>query len=366
MATKSLHTLDARNNVMLEVVLEYFKLTPDRMFREIQNLRRTAEDALAIKDISYDALKTALVPDRLRREIALVFDSLSIEASWYGYDVFSRLIPLLDKSSNHSILAGDYLDRPGQADELFSAFENAVQLRRSVDFRHPSQFYIVYINNLTDAMVQHLDNGLTGYDAYVGIADMTFMSRFKIHLSTMLVNLCIKHGKFVLQGHEPDRKDAEDVNVCGYPFEENGYVCRSINGDVMGVVLSYKIERPVLPGFESDTHFALNAVSMTPLPLNDFRIQVEDAKLEYLKKEKAGSMSRAGLASVDTAQLAALIQAKIQESYIYNLSLNEEYDVIKFNVIIEIPESDMSERTRLLAALEYQPAKRILRLITLY
>lgn len=366
MPAKPLHTLDARDNVMLEVIQQYFKLTPERMFCEIQGLRQAAEDALTRKGISYDALKTALVPDRQRREIALVFDSRSIESSWYGYDVFVRLIPLLDKKSNHSILAGDYADRPGQLEELFSAFEEAVMLRRGVEFRHPTQFYIVYINNLTDTMVAHLDEGLKDYDAYVGIADMTYTSRFKIYLSTMLVNLCIKHGRFILQGHEPDRDSTEDVNTCGYPFEENGFVCRSINADVMGVVLSYKIERPVFPGFESDTHFALNAVSTTPLPLNDFDIHVEEAKLEYLKREKAGSMSRAGLASVDSAQLAARIREKVQDSYIYNLSFSAEHDVIKFNVILELPKGKTSERTRLLAALEYQPDRKLLRLITLY
>ncbi|MDE0925100.1 hypothetical protein [Aurantimonas coralicida] len=366
MPAKSLHTLNARGNVMLEVIQQYFKITPERMFREIQGLRQAAEDALALKGISYDALKTALVPDRQRREIALVFDSVSTASGSYGYDVFEHVIPLLDKNSNHSILAGDYLDHPGQLDELFSAFEEAVELRRSVEFRHPTQFFIVYINNLTDAMVEHLDKGLKDYGAYVGIADMTYMSRFKFYLSTMLANSFIKHGKIILQGHEPDRDDTEDVNMRGYPFEENGFVCRSIDGDVMGVVLSYKIERPAFPGFESDTHFALNAICTSPLALNDFDIEVEEAKLEYLKREKAGSMSRAGLASIDRAQLSALIHAKVQDSYIYNLSFSAEHDVIKFNVIVEIPQSKTSERTRLLAVLEYQPEEKLLRLITLY
>lgn len=145
------------------------------MFREIQGLRRAAESALALKGISYDALKTALVPDRQRQEIAFVFDSMSTKSSWYGCDVFERVFPLLDKNSNHNILVGNYSDRPGPLEELFSAFEEAVKLRRSAEFRHPTQFYIVYINDLTDAMVEQLDEGLKGYDAYVGIADMTYM-----------------------------------------------------------------------------------------------------------------------------------------------------------------------------------------------
>lgn len=351
---------------MLEVIRDYFKLSSEHMFREIQSLRQAVEEALALKGISYDSLKSALVPDRQRREIALVFDSMAIESSSYGNDVFKRVIPLFDRKSNHSVLVGDYLDRPGHMDQLFEAFEESVILRRNVESFHPTQFFIVYINNLTDAMVERFDEGLKNYEAYVGLADMTYISRFKIYLSTMLVNMCIKHGKVILQGHEPDRDNTEDINMSGYPFEENGFECRSLSNDLMGVLLSYKIERPIFPGFESDTHFALNAVSITPLPLDDFEIQVDDAKLEYLKTAKAGSMSRAGLTAVDSIELAAIIRAKVNESYIYNLSFNSEHDVVKFNVIVEIHADQGKGTTRLLAALEYRAAERVLRLITLY
>jgi hypothetical protein len=312
---------------MLEVTRDYFKLTPQRMQREIQGMRGLLEDALSKKGISYEKLRSALVPDRKRREVALVFDTLAIESSWYGLDVFQRVIPLLDNKSNHSILVGDYLDRPGQEKQLFAAFEESVQLRRNVEFRHPTQFYIVYVNNLTDTMVRRLDEGLSGYKAYVGFADTTYSSVFKFYLSTMLVNLGIKHGSIFLQGHEPDRPEADDVNMCGYPFEDFGFVCRSVSSDLEGVLLTYKIERPVFPGFEVDTEFALNAISLLPLPLDDFKIEVEEAKLAYVKSIKEGSVERAGLDAVTTAELAELIKAKISASYIYNLIFLEEHDV---------------------------------------
>jgi len=366
MDTKPIFTLNARDHVMLEVMREYFKLSPEAMFHEIQGMRRAVEEALALKGIRYEALKTALVPDQQRREVALVFDTTAIKSDWYGYDVFERVIPLFDKKSNHSVLVGDYLSRRGQAQQLFDAFEESVELRRNVEYKHPTQFYIVYINNLTDAMVERLDLGLRSYAGYVGIAEMTYASRFKIYLSTMLVNAFIKHGKIVLQGHEPDRDAEEDVNMSAYPFEKNGYVCRSISDDLMGVLLAYKIERPVFPGFETDTEFALNAVTATPLPLDDFRIEVEEAKLGYLKSQKAGSMERAGLASVDIAQLAALIREKVTDSYIYNLVYDAAYKITKFNVIIEIREPLTKRPTRLLAALEYRALNKVLRLITLY
>jgi hypothetical protein len=336
------------------------------MHREIQGLRRLVEEALAEKGISYDKLKSALVPDRKRREIALVFDTLSIKSNWYGNDVFERIIPLFDKRSNHSILVGDYLDHQGQADQLFEAFEEAVQLRRDVEFRHPTQFYIVYLNNLTEAMVRRFDEGLLGYPAYVGYADMTYTSHFKIYLSTMLVNLGIKHGSVIIQPHEPDRPNTEDVNMCGYPFEEHGFICRSVSSDLEGVLLSYKIERPVFPGFEVDTEFALNAISLDPMDLDDFEIEVDDAKLAYIKTQKAGSIERSGLEPITSKELAELIRGKISGNYIYNLASDEERGVTKFNIILEVQSRIGPQPTRLLAALEYQPDRKRLRLITLF
>ena len=78
-------------------------------------------------------------------------------------------------------------------------------------------------------MVGRIDNGLASWEAYVGFADTTFGSIFKFLLSSMLVNICLKAGRIIIQGHEDDRSADENVNMSGYPFEENGYVCRSIH-----------------------------------------------------------------------------------------------------------------------------------------
>jgi hypothetical protein len=49
--TKPIHTLNARGNVMLEVMRDYFKLTPNHMQREIQGMHRTLDDTLSEKEI---------------------------------------------------------------------------------------------------------------------------------------------------------------------------------------------------------------------------------------------------------------------------------------------------------------------------
>ena len=102
-------------------------------------------------------------------------------------------------------------------------------------------------------------------------------------------------------------------------------------------------------------------------PLDGFSVEVEEAKVHYLKSKKAGSMKRAGLQNVSSQQLADLIKNRIADSYIYNMSYDADHDVTKFNVIVEVsPPAQVSEPTRLLAALEYQPTQKALRLITLY
>ncbi len=359
----SIHTLDARNNISLELARQYFKLSPDRVFSEIQLARNQVGEILDKKKVSYSDLKTALVPSINRREIALVFDTLSISDDWYGRDVFARLIPLFHRNSNHSILIGDYSGRNKHQPQLLGALEEALVVRRKVEWKHSSQFYIIYINNVSDAAVTNFDAGLRDYCGYIGYADTTFGSRFKLFLSTILVNHFIKHRNIIIQGNEDDFDSDEDFNMFAYPFEENGYICRNVPSTLFDLFLSYKIERPVVAGFETDTEFSLNAVSPQPLSLSEFSVVIEEAKLRYLHEAKAGSLARAELKSMERHEIESIIRTRMADNYIYNLSIKEE--AIKFNIIMELP-SINDVPVRILAALEYKPQEKVLRLITLY
>ena len=363
---KSVHTLNARECLMLEVIRNYFNFESRQMFHLAQGMRMSVEEALSNKGINYDKLRSALVPAQDRREVALVFDTAAIDSNLYGFDVMKQVIPLFHKKSNHSVLVGDYRDRPGEGERLYEAFKEGIELRRDVEYLHPAQFYFVYINNLTPGMVRHFDQGLSNYVGFAGIADMTYSSTLKTCLSNMLVNRFIKHKQLILQGHEPDRQTEDNVNTCGFPFEENGYVCRSISDDLMKVFLSYKIERPVYPGFKEDTEFALNSVGSKPTKLGLLDVEIKKEKFKYVMDQKAESIKRAGLKNVTRQQLAAMIKAKIESTYIYNLRFDEEHKVTKFNVILEVQGGEECTVTRLLAALEYQPDRRKIRLVTLY
>jgi len=357
-----IYTLNARDNILPEIIRE--RLTPARMMHEIQAWREELVSILKSKGIKYNDLKKALVPSTDKKEIALLFDSTMVESSWYGRAISEQLIPLFPKESTHSILQGDLLDH-GNPDGLYRAFEASAILTRNVTFRHHTQFFAVYINNLTDKMATELVSGLTAYEPFVGFSDMTYMSRFKLFLSTSLVNCCIKHKGIVLQEHEPDRSNSEDVNMCGWAFEESGYVCKSIADPLPGLLLSYKIERPYFGGKEKDAEISLNAVSPVPTDVSNLDVIVAEEKLKYLREKKAGSLAHAGLTNVSVEELKKAISAKLASNYIYSMSFDEEHGVTKFHIVLEFL-GQKGKASRHLLALEYIADKKAVRLITFF
>ena len=357
-------TLNARGNVMLEVMRDYFKLTTAVMHREIQGLHIATQKTLQSKGITYAQLKSGLVPVADRSEAAFIFDSQCIDSSWYGLEVAKATIPLHENRSTQSVLCGDLIGEDQRF--IFEILQDSLVLARSFTFRHGTALYCVYVNNLSDAALKNFHQALCKFPAYVGFIPATFASRAKTYLSSILVNCYLKHGTTIIMGHEDDRSNEENVNLVGYPFEDFGYRVVSLQSTYFDLFLGYKIERPVFPGFEVDTEMSLNAVSEHVLPIDDFTVELEEAKHDYLKSEKLGKLEKAGIAELGRVDLAELIRAKVAASYIYNLAYLPDHDVIKFNMMLEIPRIDGGYPTRLLAALEYQPAQKTLRVITLH
>jgi len=354
------HTLDARDNVMLEVMLKEFALSPDQILREIRWLLDETTSALAARGISYASLRPALVPSSTRREIALIFDSTRIENAWYGLPIHRAVIPLLEPKSCHSVLGGDLLGEADMQWRIRAGLQGALVPSSALEYRHSTQYFALYINNLSDSMVRGLHEGLGTFAPYVGFVECTLGGFMKTYLSMTLVNEFVKTGRFIIQQHEDDLEPDANQNTIGYPFEEFGYTVRSLPSMLFGVLLSYKIERPVFPGFESDTEFCLNAVSNVPSRLESFEVSVEPSKLEYLQVNKSGSLKRAGLSDLRPEELEEIVRAKLQANYVYNLCQNDEHGIVTFNILIE------HGGCRLTVALEYIPADRRVRLITMY
>ncbi|MDO8682561.1 MAG: hypothetical protein Q7N50_03670 [Armatimonadota bacterium] len=357
-------TLDARDNIMLEVMRDYFTLSDPQVHREIQAMHLIVQEILAEKGVSYPKLRSALVPSVDRHEAAFIFNSQKIGSSWYGYKFAEAVIPKLDCRSSHSVLCGDLIHENQEL--MFELLQESLLLAKSFEFVHSSLLYCIYINNLSGVMLKNLHEGLTDFEPYVGFIPATFSSRAKTYLSATLVPCFLKSNSRIIMGHEDDLPNEENVNTAGFPFEENGYKCLSLQSSYFDVFLSYKTERAVFSGFERDTDFALNAVTDMVLPLSSFEVLIEESKLKYLRTDKAGKLKKACLAEMDEMQLSELIKSKILANYVYNLVYLEDHGVVKFNLMIEVGGSLNELPTKIMVALEYQPTNKILRVITLY
>jgi hypothetical protein len=61
--------------------------------------------------------------------------------------------------------------------------------------------------------------------------------------------------------------------------------------------------------------------------------------------------------------LRRLVASKIMASYIYRLEYRADFNITKFNVIVEVPRREGDMPVRLVAALEYRPTDQVLKLI---
>jgi hypothetical protein len=225
--------------------------------------------------------------------------------------------------------------------------------------------YAVYVNNLTDQMLVDIHRGMEGYPLYIGYVDTTFGSIFKALLSTQLVNAYVQYRGVNIGQHEDDCDEDENIDLARLGLDEAGYAVRSVPSTNFMLLLSYKIERPVMKGYEADTEFSLNAISPIALPLESCEIEIDPRKFEYLSSEKAKSLEGLGLLAGHVDQLKAMIQERISANYIYSMVQDGTHSVSRFNIMIEARPADTGRWFRALVGLEYKPEQKRLRLITL-
>lgn len=222
-------------------------------------------------------------------------------------------------------MSGDYIGENKNQNLLFEALREKIELRNNSDWKHSSQYYIVYINSISKLHNKQLIEVLSKYPFFTGFADMTFSSRLKTILSTILVNICIKNKRTIIQQHEPGADDNENVNMSGYPFKEHGFNCKSINSDYYGLFLSYKIERPFQDN--EDVSFSINSLGDHFASIDGLDLIIPSEKFNYLKDNKEGVMKKLGILDISPEGLQRLILSKLKYNYIYNMQYKPDYNV---------------------------------------
>ena len=105
-----------------------------------------------------------------------------------------------------------------------------------------------------------------------------------------------------------------------------------------------------------------NSISSTGFSARS-AVEVAPRKLAYIKQEKGDTLRRVGLEEITAGELEELIHDKITSNYLYNLEINEQYGVTKFNIMIELPGD---KPYKLVLALKYHPEHHRISLITCF
>jgi hypothetical protein len=357
-----IYTFNTKDFLLYPVMKSCFALNENDVYKTIQDGFVMLQKQLALKGISYDSLKGALIPnqDKDKYEACFVIDSTQIASSDYGYHVFEKLIPLLDKESTYSILCGDYIDflykyRSDSQHILHSEMNNVLARCHKSNYKHSGQFYLIYINRLTGSQRLKIVEGLYPYSWFTGFADVTHSSCFKSYISNILVPVCIKSKNRIIVSHPSDYEDDENINMRGFPFESNGFKLSSINDDSYGAFLSYKIESEV-PDKE-DVSFSFNALFPKFDSFEKIDLHISDDKWnKYLTEKDTGKgqiIELLGYDSTNKEQFINEVFKHICANYIYNLRENE-YGDLMFNVCVELPTINGHFRKTTIA-LKYHP-----------
>ena len=80
-----IYTLNARDNVLMDVMKDIFKAKPIQLQMIIGDGFDHLKNVLNSNGIKYEGLRGALTPSKDRRELLLVFDTKKIDNSFYGY-----------------------------------------------------------------------------------------------------------------------------------------------------------------------------------------------------------------------------------------------------------------------------------------
>ncbi|MDB5091013.1 MAG: hypothetical protein JWR09_5007 [Mucilaginibacter sp.] len=358
---KIIFTIEARDNVYLESMAGHLKLDNDDIYNAIEYMHAGLLKELKKVNIDYFELKNALTPQKQKREIAFVFDSEKTGSTIYGAKILNKIIPLLDKQTCNSVLVGDLIGDSKYSTIIRKAFFEFIEQEKDISYISHDLFFIVYLNNLSDLAFQSIREGLKNYAPYVGYFDLTFSSVFKHFLSSILVRGFVKNKNQIIA---PDEETGK-YNPTMFNFEKYGFQCNAIESLYYDIFLSYKIERPISLS-EEDIRFSLNAVSTTVLTLSDFKLVIEEPKLQYLMTEKKDNFERAGLANMSIDELQDQIKSKLNTNYIFNLCFLPEYGTIKFNIMLETIHQASNKPMKLIVALEYVAKDKILRLITMF
>lgn len=362
MSQQIIYTIDARDYILFDVFKD-MGVKDKNIFDHLLDSFNEMVAVLKQKGITYDALKNALVPSADKREICLFFDASKTEDSFaYGMEIMNQVIPLLNAVDTCSVLHGDYIFSGKDSENRISALEESIQYSNLTNLRK-TRVFCVYINNLSESAFENIKANLSDYPIYIGFVDTSRASKVKWYLSFMLPGF-IKHKKFVIMSHEEDRDNSENINMTIYSFDRHGFIPISLQENISAPFLSYKIERPIFPGFEIDEEIAFIALSGQSDSFLEYSVEIDSNKLQYLKEIKGVNLQNAGIENLNKEQLCSLVKLNLRNNYIFNFKIAPD-GAMCFATVIEVPREG-KESYRLTVAMKIDQSLKQVLVTSLY
>lgn len=351
-----IHTLGNQWNVFLEVIQEMGSFSEEQMSKILLSQFDTLGKILNTNSIKYEELKSALIPPDAKKhfDFALIFDSSKIEDFWYGRPIYTILFNILTtehfKKSKNSIFSGDLLYQEPGFMESIKNIENQLNI-----VLHPNQtdYFTIFISNLTQKQKAILDDTFKSEDFYVGAVDWT-LKNDALKRSLLLPADTLKYKNILL-----------------LPSVEEGYISmlEQIIPDYFKIIyipehlyasfLSYNYHSAV---YSVNKDYSLNILNPDHAEsISNYELIVEPLKFEqYLRIKKAHvirELETDQQKEITLEEFTLLVKKSISNN-IFNIELNEY--ITKFNTILD------TEKKRLLFSFEYNKENKIIRLLTAY
>src|SRR5438067_92796 len=164
-------TLNTRDTVLFDVLMQHSELSYADLGPEIRMIHAETVEMLASKGVRYEELRSALVPhtEPELADIALVFDTRRIDDDAYGLAIAQRVLPLLERDWNGSILEGDLI--PHDEDKAFRILQGSLRCIRPAEIASTRQLCAVYLTNLNERRKMKLLTGLLEYGPFIGFME---------------------------------------------------------------------------------------------------------------------------------------------------------------------------------------------------
>ena len=333
-----IYSINVKNNIMFEVVKDYFALTSVQLSNEVIAYFNQFMKLLDEAKIEYNELGNCLTPSNSKKEICLIFDTLKIKNSWYSKEIFDNLLPMFDKKKTYNVLYGDLLnfDKKAVTDKILDLMCDACGIDRVDEHEYTNRYFLVYINNLSKTEFTKF-SAISCIPSFIGYVNVTNSSLFKSYISNCISSRFILHKNNMICGHEPDIEAVSNRNMPGFNFVGNNYNIISISDDYYSIFLDYLIDSSISV-WKDDKKYKelLSDIIGYNCNLEDFNFILSEEKLTYITSNK-NIANRFNNPNNLKQELVSNITNCIRKNIFYKLDFSKlQFNVILFNVYIDI------------------------------